>query len=616
MRKIAIYCRVSTDEQAKNREGSITSQIHRLQMKVDEKNRYENGKWGKVVNIYKDEAFSGKNMDRPEFQRMLSDVKSKRVNTILVTELSRLSRSVTDFLNFIKELEDYGCDFICLQYDFDTTSPAGKVFMTIIMALAQFERELTAERIKNNFHARALRGLSNGGTLFLGYDKDPTQSGKLVVNKEEATIVKSIFDKYLEVDGIAEVVNDLNEKGFSNKSWISKSGSKCGGKKFTIATIWRILTNYAYIGKREINKTNKELEQESLKQEERYHLVDASWEPIVDAETFNRVNDKLSKNKKVKYPTTFNFSYSGIAICDECGGPLCGQSGTGRNGKHYYYGHTKKTNCRVQRYNAEEFEKLIRKQLFALVNVEAMNKQFIEVVGSQIKNSPKTSKALIDVKRREIEKVSLETEKLVNLVANNPLAQSANSLLARITSNEELIAKLESEKVRLEEKALLEVESQKVDPEFVLSGIKKLREDGFRKAKISKKRAIVQEVIKTIHVSPDNVIRIDFWANESQSEAYREASRQAGVVLPFRKLGMPLEASFRQNASRDDEYTEIKKAAGLGTYVLSNSGFLMDGGSSSFLNGRGDRIRTCGPLVPNQMRYRTAPLPDQKEFRL
>jgi len=186
------------------------------------------------------------------------------------------------------------------------------------------------------------------------------------------------------------------------------------------------------------------------------------------------------------------------------------------------------------------------------------------------------------------EKVSLENEKLVNLVTNNLLAQSANSLLERINSNESLIAKLEVEKVRLEEEVLLETESQKVDPKFILSGIKKLREDGFRKAKITKKRAIVQEVIKSIHVSPDNVIRIDFWANESQSEAYREASRKAGVVLPFRKLGVPLEASFRQNASRDDEFTEIKKAAGLGTYVLSNSGFLMDDGSSSFLNGRGE----------------------------
>ena len=111
MRKVAIYCRVSTDEQARNREGSITSQVQRLNMKVEEKNKIEGGKWGQVVNIYQDAAYSGKNTDRPEFQRMLSDVRRKKVDTILVTELSRLSRSVTDFLNFIKDLEDQGLRF-------------------------------------------------------------------------------------------------------------------------------------------------------------------------------------------------------------------------------------------------------------------------------------------------------------------------------------------------------------------------------------------------------------------------------------------------------------------------------------------------------------------------
>lgn len=590
MRKIAIYCRVSTDEQAKNKEGSIASQIQRLKMKVDEKNSYENGNWGKVVSIYKDEALSGKNTNRPEFQRMLSDVKKKKINTVLVTELSRLSRSVTDFLNFIKELEDYGCDFICLQYDFDTTSPAGKVFMTIIMALAQFERELTAERIKNNFHARALRGLSNGGSPFLGYDKDPNQSGRFVVNKEEAELVRTIFDLYLKLDGLAEVVKALKEKGQRNKSWVSKSGKTCGGNEFTTDAIWRILTNYAFVGKREINKANKDLDQDSLKQEEKYLIVNASWEPIIDEATFQDVQNKLSINKKIKYAPTFDFSFSGIAICDECGGPLCGQSGTGRNGKYFYYGHTKKTNCKIQRYNAESFERLVRKQLFALINNEAMNKQFIEVLKEQSKARPQTSKALLDKKRREIEKVQLENDKLINLLTESSLAKGVDSLLKRIKKNEEEIERLNGEKLRLEESVKVESEFGTIDPEFVLTGIKKLRQDNFRKSKVSKKRAIVQEVIKSIHVSPDNVIQIDFWANENQNEADREASRKAGVVLPFRKLGRSLEASFRQNASREDRFSEIKKAAELGTSVLCHGGFLMSAGSSSVGNGRMDRI--------------------------
>ena len=588
MRKIAIYCRVSTDEQARNKEGSITSQIQRLKMKVDEKNNYGDGKWGKVMSIYKDEAYSGKNTDRPEFQRMITDIKNKRINTVLVTELSRLSRSVTDFLNFIKELEDYGCDFICLQYDFDTTSPAGKVFMTIIMALAQFERELTAERIKNNFHARALRGLSNGGTPILGYDKDPSQSGRLVVNTNEAAIVNDIFSLYMEGESLTKVVKNLNGRGLRNKSWTSKIGNICGGKEFATDSIWRILTNFAFVGKREINKVNKGLPQDQLKPDEKYNVVDASWDAIVNPEIFNKVQEQLGHNKKIKYAPTFDFAFSGLAVCDECGGHLSGKSGTGRNGKHFYYGHTKKTNCRIQRYNAEEFEKLIRKQLFALINNEAMGQQFVEEVIEQTKNRPKTSKVSIDMKKREIEKLHLENEKLINLLSENSFAKGLDTLLGRIRDNEDQLSKLEVEKQKLEEKSLLEIDGNSIDPEFILSGIRKFRQDGFRKANIAKKRAIVREVIKTIHVHPENVIQIDFWANEYQSEAQRDASRKSGVVLPFLKLGMPLEASFRQNASREDRFSEIKKTAGLGTYVLCNGGFLMVAGSSSTVNGRAD----------------------------
>ncbi len=568
MRKVALYCRVSTDEQAKNKEGSITSQVQRLQMKVNEKNSYENGQWGKVVGIYKDEAYSGKNTDRPEFQRMLTDVKTQRVNTILITELSRLSRSVTDFLSFIEELEDHGCDFICPQYDFDTTSPAGKVFMTIIMALAQFERELTAERIRNNFHARALRGLSNGGVPFLGYDRDPTQSGQLLVNTHEGVIVKKIFDLYLEGKSLSESAKYLNEENIKNKSWISKDGKACGGQPFRATSVLRTLTNYAYIGKREVNKRNKKLVSESLKTEEQYTLVDSSWKAIIDPETFQKAQTKLNINKKVKKPMNFDFCYSGIMVCDECGAPLSGKTGTGRNRIYFYYGHNRKTSCKVQRYDAEALEKVLRRQLFTLINNEAMGKQFIQALSEQVQGSSKISEALLKKTQEDIGKRHSENERLINLMADHAEAQGLDALLGRIKKNEAEILELKAQLSKLEEQRIIEAAQPTIDPQFILSGIKKFREDGFRKAKVSKKRAIVQDVIKTIHVHPDNVIRIDFWTSESQSSVAVKDAFQSGVVLPFQPLGRPLEASFRENASREDRFSDIKRAANLGVYIL------------------------------------------------
>ncbi len=586
MRKIAIYVRVSTDEQAKNKEGSITSQIQRLQMKVEEKNRYEDGKWGKVVDIYKDEAYSGKNTDRPEFQRLISDIKKKRINTVMVTELSRLSRSVTDFLNFVNEVEKLGCDFICLQYDFDTTSPAGRVFMTIIMALAQFERELTAERIKNNFHARALRGLLNGGHPFLGYDKDPKNTGRLLPNKKEATLVKEIFQLYIELGSISAVAHELNKRGFVNKAWASKEGQDRGGNSFNHDHIWRTLTNPSYVGKREINKTNKEVSAGLLKPEEQYYLVDASWDAIIDESVFNQVQERLNINKKVKSAPTHDFIFSGLLTCDECGASLFGQSGSGRNGKHYYYGHKGASSCRIKRYPAIDLENIVKKQAFSFLNNQAMKEHFVETLHEMNDSRPKVNLSLIKVKEKEIEKTQAEVDQLVTIMTTNSTASRLESLIKKLDDSEKKLVVLKDETETLKQK-LMGDQDKAVDLNYLLDGLDMLRSERFRKANLAKKREILRNLIKTIHVHPENVIMVDFWGSERQSEALRESHKgQSGVVLPFRKLGKPLDASF-VGADGGEKMAEIKKAAGIGVYL---GGFLMDDGSSSIRFGGGGHL--------------------------
>ena len=196
MKKIAAYVRVSTKEAARRKEGSLKAQVQRIKMRIEEKNRFSDSKWGTLVDIYKDEALSGKNTDRPEYQRMVADVSAGKVDTVIVTELSRLSRSVLDFLSFMNFLKTYNADFISLQKDLDTSTPIGKMIMTIMIALYEFEREQTVERIRNNYYARSLRGLLNGGSPLLGYDRDIEKSGNLVVNEQEAETVRSLFDTY------------------------------------------------------------------------------------------------------------------------------------------------------------------------------------------------------------------------------------------------------------------------------------------------------------------------------------------------------------------------------------------------------------------------------------
>jgi site-specific DNA recombinase len=575
MRKVGIYCRVSTDEQAKNKEGSIKSQVQRLKLKIEEKNRYENNKWGKLVGIYKDEAYSGKNTDRPQYQKLLDDVRRNKIDTVIVTELSRLSRSVTDFLNFVQELEDLGADFICLQYDFDTTSPAGKVFMTIIMALAQFERELTAERIKNNFHARALRGLLNGGTPILGFDKHPTQSGSLVINKDEARIVKKMYQVFLESGQISEVLKYLKSKNIKNKAWTSKTGNNYGGKAFTHSTVYRLLTNPFYMGKREVNKENKELDQSTLKTTEKYHFVDASWEKIINEADFKKASKILEANKAVKHTATHDFILSGLLTCDECGQPLFGQSATGKTNKHYYYGHSKKSECKVKRYPAIELEQRIKKHLFSILNNQALKDDFISILKELSTNSAPEYKGELKAKKREEKLIQGQINKLIDVIASTDMAGSVDAIVKRLKDSEKELQNIQEQIAELEIKASNE-EPQSINPDFVIENLKQLSSERFRKFKLQKKRLIAKSVIKSINISPDNLIQINVWTQENKNKDQRNTGDEKGVILPFLKAGRTLGVANASGGGRSEK--KAKKNAEIETLVTEGSSSIAVGG--------------------------------------
>ena len=431
------------------------------------------------------------------------------------------------------------------------------------MALAQFERELTAERIKNNLHARALRGLFNGGSPILGYDRDPQNPGRLIINDDEAHIVKEAFNLYFEANGLASVAHKLNGHGFRNKAWMSRTGHLRGGKEFDIDALWRILTNVSYAGKREVNRGHKDLDQDQLRPEDKYDVVNAAWDAIIDDETFNRVQCKLKANKGKKYSVNYDFFLTGILVCDECGHALCGQTATGRMKKHFYYGHSVKNRCRIQRYRAEELERLIKKNLFSFLNNKELKQEFLDGLSADIRNGPQFLKSLLSVKETEARRLTTELEALTTLVADNPLAKKTNALLVKIQEKEEKLERMREEIENLKENSSLE-EAESIDPQFILQGIDKLRKDNFRKAGNNKKKSIVQSVIKSIHIHPENLLKIDFWPTEFKSEHERKKARgQKGVVLPFRKHGRSLAASLKMGVASAKEYQEVKKAMGM-----------------------------------------------------
>jgi len=170
-RKVAFYIRVSTERQARVEEGSLKNQKQMLQAELERRNAQKKD-WGAFVKAYVDEGISGKDINRPAFQQMLVDIEIGRIDTVMFTELSRLSRSLKDFLNIFEFVRRHNCDLICLKTNIDTTSPYQELVTKILMVFAEFEREMTSPRTSLNAYERSKRGLVNGGQTILGYKRD------------------------------------------------------------------------------------------------------------------------------------------------------------------------------------------------------------------------------------------------------------------------------------------------------------------------------------------------------------------------------------------------------------------------------------------------------------
>ena len=362
MKKCGFVIRVSTDRQAQNKEGSLKNQLQRLQKHVEYKNIACGENWAEAGK-YILKGVSGKDSFRSaEFARLFNDIQIGNVNTILCTALDRICRSVKDFLNFFEILNQHNVEFVCLKQNYDTTTSQGKLFITIMMALAEFEREQTSERNKEATLARAERGLWNGGHI-IGYDLDLAKKGYIVINEQEQEIVKFAFRKYLECGSLLTTLRAMNNHGYRTKSYTSRRDKVHPPRQFGRSTLKHMLMNYAYIGKKEINKKKKNRDQEKLKKHERYRIVPAVWKPIIDEDTFLKVQHLLHENYSTKHNAATKIKHTyilncGMLVCDKCHTEMEGTCGTNRTGTTYYYYKCKNKKCRFK-LPAEKLENLV-----------------------------------------------------------------------------------------------------------------------------------------------------------------------------------------------------------------------------------------------------------------
>ena len=209
--RCAIYTRVSTDS-------GLDQEFNSLDAQYDAASAYirsqAHAHWALIRTRYDDGGFSGGSTNRPALQSLLADVKARRVNVIVVYKVDRLTRSLADFAKLVELFDAHGVSFVSVTQQFNTTTSMGRLTLNVLLSFAQFEREVTSERIRDKIAASKRKGLWVGGMVPLGYE---LKDGKLLIVEEEAQQVRTIFRRYLELGSVNRLVVDLRARNFRTK---------------------------------------------------------------------------------------------------------------------------------------------------------------------------------------------------------------------------------------------------------------------------------------------------------------------------------------------------------------------------------------------------------------
>jgi DNA invertase Pin-like site-specific DNA recombinase len=238
--------------------------------------------WTLIGSRYDDGGYSGGSTDRPDLQRLLDDVRSHKIDVIVVYKVDRLTRSLADFAKLVELFDAHEVSFVSVTQQFNTTTSMGRLTLNVLLSFAQFEREVTSERIRDKIAASKRKGLWVGGPLPLGYE---LKDGKLLVVEEEAERVRLIFRRYLEVTGINELVRDLKAKNICTRArTLSTTGKSRGGIPFGRGTLSHFLRNRFFIG--EVKYSGE--------------ILPGEQPPIIDKPLFEAVEQKLSAHRSHK----------------------------------------------------------------------------------------------------------------------------------------------------------------------------------------------------------------------------------------------------------------------------------------------------------------------------
>jgi len=240
--RCAIYTRKSSEEGLEQDFNSLDAQREACAALI--KSQKHEG-WTLIPASYDDGGFSGATLERPALKRLLRDVGARKVDIIVVYKVDRLTRSLADFAKIVEVVDAEGASFVSVTQQFNTTTSMGRLTLNVLLSFAQFEREVTGERIRDKIAASKKKGLWMGGLPPLGYD---ARDRKLVVNEREAELVRHIFRRYAALGSVRILKQDLDAEGMVSKLRASPTGRRWGGQLFARGALYRMLQNPIYLG--------------------------------------------------------------------------------------------------------------------------------------------------------------------------------------------------------------------------------------------------------------------------------------------------------------------------------------------------------------------------------
>jgi DNA invertase Pin-like site-specific DNA recombinase len=242
IRRCAIYTRKSSEEGLEQGFNSLHAQREACEAFI--KSQAGEG-WRLISTAYDDGGISGGTMERPALKRLLADISSGGVDVLIVYKVDRLTRSLSDFAKMVEVFDAHGVSFVAVTQQFNTTTSMGRLTLNVLLSFAQFEREVTGERIRDKIAASRRKGLWMGGMPPLGYD---VRDSHLVINEAEATTLKLIYELYLKLGSVRLLKHELDRRGVISKLRVSRKGSSSGGFPFSRGALYELLANPVYVG--------------------------------------------------------------------------------------------------------------------------------------------------------------------------------------------------------------------------------------------------------------------------------------------------------------------------------------------------------------------------------